>query len=67
MHNSMFAIAVSILLVSMTSGVSTAGSEDGPVIGYWGDRSGIHPNSNPPVRWDYDTGLNTAPRSTPRR
>jgi HEAT repeat protein len=42
----------------MMRGVSTAGSADGPVIGYWGDRSGIHPNSNPPVRWDYDTGLN---------
>jgi hypothetical protein len=28
------------------------------VVGLWGDRSGIHPNSNPPVRWDSDTGLN---------
>ena len=30
----------------------------GRVIGFWGDRSGIYPESNPPVFWDYDTGRN---------
>ncbi len=49
-------------LGSKTSGdPGTSGGKAVPpttVVGLWGDRSGIHTNSNPPVRWDYDTGLN---------
>ena len=44
------------LLVAM-AGVMTAA--DAPrVVGLWGDRSGVFPVSNPPIRWDYDTKYN---------
>lgn len=36
----------------------TAAAAEQKMIGLWGDRSGVYPDSNPPVRWDYDTKYN---------
>ncbi len=32
--------------------------ESAPIVGFWGDSTGIHPKSNPPTVWNGETGLN---------
>jgi hypothetical protein len=47
-----------LAIILFAASLQAGDSAPGPVIGFWGDGSGIHPKSDPPVRWDSDTGLN---------